>query len=216
MVKRLFDILMSLMALIVLAPFFIPIAIALRFTGEGEVFYLQERIGLGRKGFKIIKFATMLKDSPNIGSGDITVKDDPRVLPLGGFLRKSKINEIPQLINVLNGTMSVIGPRPTTLGMFEMFPEDYKSVFETIKPGLSGIGSVAFRDEESLLTEAENSEQCYREKIIPFKSELERWYRDHIGLWTDLKIIALTVIVIVRPGMDPSRRFFSDLPENTM
>ena len=101
------------MALVLLSPLLLPLMFILRVTGEGEIFFPQSRVGRGGKDFKLYKFATMLKDSPNMGTGTVTVKNDPRVLPMGGFLRKTKINELPQLINIFNGDMSVIGPRPS-------------------------------------------------------------------------------------------------------
>ena len=210
--KRLFDIFLSLAAIVVLSPLLIPITIILIFTGEGEVFYLQERVGYKGKIFRIIKLATMLKDSPSIGSGDITVKDDQRVLPLGRFLRKTKLNELPQLINVLVGDMSIIGPRPLTPRVLALFDDEYGQILEIVRPGVSGIGSVAFRNEEELLEKADDSEQAYREHIVPYKSELEQWYVGHLGLWTDLKIILLTILVIIFPARDWSVRLFGDLP----
>ena len=116
--ERFFDIFFSGLALLVLSPLFIILILILRFSGEGEIFFLQERIGKDNKPFMLFKFATMLKNSPHIGTGTITVKNDPRVLPIGKFLRKSKINELPQLINIFKGDMSSIGPRPLTLKAF--------------------------------------------------------------------------------------------------
>src|SRR5690606_26719993 len=107
-----FDIVFSFLALLLLSPLLIPIILLLKFTGEGEVFYLQKRMGFRNKEFYIWKFATMLKNSPNMGSGDVTTRNDPRVTPMGKFLRMSKINELPQLINILKGDMSFVGPRP--------------------------------------------------------------------------------------------------------
>ncbi|RMF12229.1 MAG: sugar transferase [Alphaproteobacteria bacterium] len=211
--KRSLDLVLSLTALAILLPVFIPIMVVLRFTGEGEVFYLQERIGLGRKPFKIIKFATMLKDSPNLEGGDITVDKDPRILPFGNFLRKTKINELPQIFNVLFGSMSIVGPRPLTPRVFDLFGEDYKEVLDTVKPGITGLGSVAFRNEEELLSGANDHVQMYREKIVPRKTALERYYRDHVGAWTDIKVILLTVIVVLLPSRDLSYTFFPDLPK---
>ena len=109
--KRTLDVVLSFLALVVLAPFLLPVVVILRFTGEGEVFYIQERAGRGGNSFGLYKFATMLKNSPNIGAGEITVREDPRVLPFGQFLRKTKLNELPQLWNIFIGDMSVVGPR---------------------------------------------------------------------------------------------------------
>ena len=119
---RFFDILFSSIALLLLSPLLVPIVITLKLTGEGEVFFLQERIGKGGDKFKLFKFATMLKNSPNIGTGTVTMRGDPRVLPVGTFLRKTKINELPQLLNIFFGDMSVIGPRPQTQRCFDAFP----------------------------------------------------------------------------------------------
>ena len=120
--QRLLDIVFSGLALLVLSPLLLPIALALRLTGEGEVFYVQQRVGRGGALFGLYKFATMLKNSPNLGTGTVTVKHDPRVLPMGRFLRKTKINELPQLLNIFKGDMSVIGPRPQTQRCFDAFP----------------------------------------------------------------------------------------------
>ena len=152
-IKRFFDIIASLLALVVLSPLLIPIAIGLKLTGEGYIWYFQERVGFKNKLFNIYKFATMLKDSPNMAGGLITTKRDPRLTPLGGFLRTTKINELPQLINILNGDMSVVGPRPVMQKSFAAYPPEVQKVIYNVKPGLTGIGSIIFRDEETLITE---------------------------------------------------------------
>ena len=122
--KRIIDLIISLLALGILFPLFFCVIIILLFSGEGEVFYLQERLGYKKKKFKIIKFATMVKNSPNLGSGSITLRNDPRVLPFGKFLRKSKINELPQIFNVILGEMSIVGPRPQMEVDFNKFPKN--------------------------------------------------------------------------------------------
>jgi Sugar transferases involved in lipopolysaccharide synthesis len=122
--QRLFDIILSVIALAILSPLLVPVAVVLRMTGEGEVFYVQQRVGRGGRSFGLFKFATMLKNSPNLGTGTVTVRDDPRVLPVGRFLRRTKINELPQLINILKGDMSIIGPRPQTRRCFDAFPAE--------------------------------------------------------------------------------------------
>ena len=134
--KRVLDILLSGLALLVFSPLLIPVALILRFTGEGEIFYLQDRVGKNGKLFKLIKFATMLKDSPNIGTGLLTTQGDPRVLPLGRILRKTKFNELPQLINIFLGDMSIIGPRPQTKSHIELFSEDVRKKIAEVPPGL--------------------------------------------------------------------------------
>ena len=118
---RIIELLLSLFALLILLPFFIPIVITLLFTGEHKVFYLQNRVGYKNNSFKIIKFATMLLDSPNLGTGSLTLRNDPRVLPFGSFLRKTKINELPQILNILIGDLSIVGPRPQMQVDFEKY-----------------------------------------------------------------------------------------------
>ncbi len=215
-IKRLADFLASLLALIILSPLFIPIVIGLRLTGEGYIFYLQERVGYKQQLFNIYKFATMLKDSPNIGTGDITLKNDPRITPMGTFLRKTKINELPQIINVLLGQMSVVGPRPLMPVSFAMYqPEHAKKVYDS-RPGITGIGSLIFRDEESLVSNAKERgiepRTFYLESIYPYKGQLEMWYQSHKSFYTDLMIILLTAWVILSPSSDLTYRIFSDLP----
>ena len=138
--KRLIDILFSLSLLVGFLPFGLLIALVLRLTGEGKVFYLQPRIGRHGRIFKLVKFATMLENSPNIGTGDITLQNDPRVLPAGKFLRKTKINEIPQILNILKGEMSVVGPRPLTEKNFLLYPNDVQKEIVKMAPGLTGVG----------------------------------------------------------------------------
>ena len=119
--QRIFDIVFTSLALLVLSPLMISLVIILRFSGEGEIFYKQNRIGIKGKSFGLLKFATMLKNSPNLGTGNMTVKNDPRILPLGNFLRKTKINELPQLLNIFLGNMSIIGSRPLTQDYFDIY-----------------------------------------------------------------------------------------------
>ena len=131
---RVLDILLSGLALVVLSPLLVPMVIALMLTGEGEIFFVQQRVGRGGEFFGLYKFATMLKDSPNIGTGTVTLKDDPRVLPLGKFLRKTKINELPQLLNIFVGDMSIIGPRPQTRRCFDAFPRSSQAIITKVEP----------------------------------------------------------------------------------
>lgn len=210
--QRFFDIVLSLLAMLALSPLLLPIAFALRFSGEGEIFYKQSRIGRGGDKFGLLKFATMLKNSPNMGTGTVTVKNDPRILPMGHFLRKTKINELPQLINILLGDMSVIGPRPQTQGGFDAFPEELKKYVLQVRPGLSGIGSIIFRDEEDLLHEIEDPVAMHRNCFMPYKGELERWYVQHKSVMTYLKLILITAWTVVFPKSTAVWAFFPDLP----
>jgi len=211
--QRLLDIVLSGLALMLLSPLLVPIAIALRCTGEGEVFYVQERVGLGGKAFGLYKFATMLKNSPNIGTGTVTLKHDPRVLPLGRFLRKTKINELPQLLNIFRGDMSVIGPRPQTRRCFDAFPAASQAEILKVRPGLSGIGSIVFRDEEELMHASAEPERFYDDVIMPYKGLLEEWYVAHQGLRTYILCIFATAWVVLFSTSRIMRRIFPGLPE---
>jgi lipopolysaccharide/colanic/teichoic acid biosynthesis glycosyltransferase len=210
--QRLLDILFSGLALLVLSPLLLPVMLVLRLTGEGEVFYVQQRIGRGGTPFGLYKFATMLKDSPNMGTGTVTVKGDPRVLPFGRFLRKTKINELPQLLNIFKGDMSIIGPRPQTRRCFDAFPAESQAEIVKVRPGLSGIGSIVFRDEEELMHASAEPERFYDTVIMPYKGRLEEWYVAHQGLWTYLAGIFATAWVVVFPKSQLVWKLFPGLP----
>jgi len=210
--QRIFDIFFSCSALALLSPVLVPIAFLLRLTGEREVFFLQERIGKDGKPFKLYKFATMLKNSPNIGTGTVTVKNDPRVLPLGRFLRKTKLNELPQLLNILAGSMSVVGPRPQAPKNFEAFPFEVKQVVVKVKPGLSGIGSIIFRREEDILSDHVGMIDVYINEITPYKGQVEAWYVDHQTLYTYFAVIIVTVWVVLFPSSGVVWKVFKGLP----
>jgi lipopolysaccharide/colanic/teichoic acid biosynthesis glycosyltransferase len=215
-IKRFFDFFFSLLALVILSPLLIPIMIGLKLTGEGYIFYLQKRIGLKNKYFNIYKFATMLKNSPNMGTGSITLRNDPRLLPMGKFLRKTKINELPQLINVLVGDMSIVGPRPLVDRTFNAYPPEIRERVYDSKPGITGVGSVFFRDEESLISNSGRPPHEYYEEVIaPYKGELELWYQKRKSFVVDLLLIFLTVWVIIFPKSKLMFTLFKDLPKRT-
>lgn len=211
--KRLLDINVALIAIIILLPLLVPIMIGLKLTGEGYIFYKQKRIGRNNKYFEILKFATMLKDSPNMGSGSITLRNDPRVTPMGGFLRKTKINELPQIFNILLGDISLVGPRPLVDKTFNAYSAEVREVVYNVKPGLTGIGSIVFRDEESLISNSNlDPHTYYQNTIAPYKGELELWYQERASMWTDLKIVFLTAWVIVFSNSDLPYKMFKSLP----
>lgn len=210
--QRLLDIMLSGLALLVLSPLLLPIMLVLRLTGEGEVFYVQQRVGRGGQPFGLYKFATMLKDSPNIGTGTVTLKDDPRVLPLGRFLRKTKINELPQLLNIFRGDMSIIGPRPQTKRCFDAFPPASQVEIIKVRPGLSGVGSIVFRDEEELMHASAEPERVYDEVIMPYKGRLEEWYVANQGLRTYLICIFATAWAVLFPRSGLIWRLLRGLP----
>ncbi len=194
--KRVFDFFCAVIGLIIILPVFIPISIILKFTGEGEIFFIQKRIGRFNKSFGLLKFATMLKDSPKTGT--VTAKHDPRILPLGKILRNTKINELPQIINVLKGDMSLVGYRPLTDEVFYHYSEDVKKCLWSMRPGITGLGSIIFRNEEEILFCSKKSKmECYHEDILPLKGALEKWYFEHRNFWLDIKIIMATIIVVI-------------------
>ena len=211
LIKRITDILIATIALIVLSPLLIPAIIILSFSGEHEVFYLQDRVGYKKRLFKIWKFATMLKNSPNIGTGEITLRNDPRVTRFGKFLRMTKVNELPQIINVLKGDMSIVGPRPLMDVSFKLYPEHVQEVIYNSKPGMTGIGSLIFRDEEKIVSEAQDPIAMYA-TIYPYKGTLELWYQKNASLYTDFIIIFLTAWSILFPKNQLTHKIFKDLP----
>ena len=213
---RIIDILLATLTLFILLPLFVPIIIVLLLTGEHKVFYLQNRVGYRNKNFRIIKFATMLANSPNMGSGSLTLKNDPRVLPFGSFLRKSKINELPQILNIIIGDLAIVGPRPQMQIDFEKYSEDVQQKIYNVRPGLTGIGSIVFRDEESLISEAserENPHDFYKRVIAPYKGELEMWYQLNRSLFLDCKLIFMTAWAIIKPETRLYEKWFSNLPK---
>ncbi len=215
--KRLLDLVVVIFVILLLSPLLIPIIIGLKLTGEGEIWYGQDRVGYKNRRFKIWKFATMLKNSPNIGTGDITMRNDPRVTPLGKYLRISKMNELPQLFNVLLGDMSLVGPRPLMPVSFEYYNDEVKQQVYNSVPGITGIGSLVFRDEEQLVSsqkEFENPRDYYRQRIYPYKGQLEMWYQANKSFLTDLVILFLTAYSIVFKNNKLVYRIYKTLPPN--
>jgi len=212
--KRTLDLLLATVALIILTPIMLPIVIGLKCTGEGHIFYVQQRIGYKNKYFNIIKFATMLKNSATMGTMTITIRNDPRLTPMGGFLRKTKINEIPQILNVLIGNMSFVGPRPVDTKAFEACTKEVQDSIYNSKPGITGIGSIVFRDEENLISVSKLPPyEYYKQFIAPYKGSLEMWYQNKKSCKVDILLIFLTFWVVVFPRSSIVNTFFIDLPE---
>ena len=209
--KRITDIFIATIAIILLSPLLIPSIIILLLTGEHEIFYFQKRIGYKNQAFNIWKFATMAKNSPNMGTKEITLRNDPRVTKFGKILRMTKINELPQIINVFKGDMSIVGPRPLMEVSFNQYPEDVQQSIYNCKPGMTGIGSLIFRDEEKMLSDAEDPKAMYR-NIYLYKGSLELWYQKNASLYNDFKIIFLTAWSILFPGNQLVHKFFINLP----
>lgn len=211
--KRFLDVLVSIIVSIILLPLMIPIMIGLKVTGEGYIFYKQKRIGYKNVRFDILKFATMLKDSPNLGTGVITMRNDPRITPMGGFLRKTKINELPQIFNILLGDISLVGPRPLVDKTYNAYSQEVRDTIYDVKPGLTGIGSIIFRDEEAMVSNATmDPHEYYNAVIAPYKGKLEMWYQANASFWVDLKIIFLTAWVILSPKSELVYKTFQNLP----
>ena len=210
---RLCDAFLSFVVILILLPLLAPISILLLCTGEGKVFYRQERVGREKKPFKLLKFATMLENSPKLPGGDITSGNDPRVLPVGKFLRKTKINELPQLLNIFLGDISIVGPRPLTPRNFYYYDNETQDAISKIKPGLTGVGSIVFRDEESIISNSSKSpEACYKEDITPYKGELEKWFYKNQSLYLYFSLIFLTGWVVFFPKSRIVWNVFSSLP----
>lgn len=205
---------MSSIAILILSIPLLLISILLLFTGENQVFYFQNRVGYKNKFFNIWKFATMIKNSPNLGTGSLTLRDDPRILKTGIVLRKTKINELPQIINIIFGDMSIVGPRPQMHTDFIKFPIDIQQVIYNAKPGLTGLGSLVFRDEEKWISEYKGDKhKFYKEKIAPYKGELEVWYQKNISFKNDVILILLTVWYIFYPKSNALYNVFKNLPK---
>lgn len=212
-IKRVIDIFIAFVAGLIFLPFFFPLAILLKFTGEGYIFYYQDRVGYKNKKFRIWKFATMLKASPGLSTGSITLKDDWRVTPMGGWLRKTKINELPQIINVLLGDMSIVGPRPQMESDFLKYPKDLQAKVYNVKPGITSISAVVFRDEEKYFAvQSEDPHEFYRRVISPYKGQLELWYQSHLSFKTDCLVIFLTIWVLFFKNSLLHYKVFKDLP----
>lgn len=198
MIQRFFDIIFSALAIIALSPILLVVTIILKVTGN-DVLYRQRRVGLGGEYFDIYKFTTMVKNSENMGAGAITLKDDIRVLPIGKILRKSKINELPQLFNILKGDMSLIGPRPQDRLGFNAFNKEEQDTIIQVRPGLSGIGSIFFRDEEEMMERAnvEDKKRFYIDSISPYKGKIEAWYVEYQTISIYFTLIYLTLYVVI-------------------
>ena len=220
---RIIDILLSGALIVLFFPFILPIMIGLKLTGEHDIFYKQTRIGKGGKPFGVWKFATMLRNSPNMSGGLITQRKDPRILPMGNFLRKTKINELPQLMNVFGGSMSFVGPRPFVKSHFEIYSPEAQEAIKKMTPGVTGIGSIVFRNEEEILAvigeESGDGEaglaaaNRFHDRVItPYKGKLEEWYFGHRNLYSYFKIIFLTAWSVMKPQYKAAYSF-NGLPE---
>jgi lipopolysaccharide/colanic/teichoic acid biosynthesis glycosyltransferase len=212
-VMRGLDILFAGVALILAAPLFLVLVPLLLFTGEGAVLYRQIRVGRYRRPFGLLKFATMVKGASAMGAGELTLPNDTRVLPVGRFLRKTKLNELPQLINILTGDLSVIGPRPQTPRYFDDFRPEHRDCVASVRPGLSGAGSVLFRDEEAIFARVPDPIAFDHEVIMPYKGEVECWYVANRSVALYLELLVATALVVLMPGANFRRRLLARVPQ---
>lgn len=195
-VKRVFDVVVSFIILLLLSPFFLILAAAIKIDSKGPVFYRQIRVGSYNKDFKIFKFRTMVQDADKIGL-PLTVGDDPRVTRVGHLIRKLRLDEFSQLLNVLNGTMSLVGPRPEVRKYVDAYTDEYMATL-LIRPGITATSSIAFKDEDKILNSAENAEEVYIEKILPPKMKYNLEYMKDITLLNDIKIMFQTVGAVLK------------------
>lgn len=193
--KRIFDLLFSFLGLVILSPFLLVIAILIVIDSKGDIFYLQQRVGKDNKDFNIFKFRTMRPNSDKQGLLTVGAKDS-RITKIGVFLRKYKIDELPQLISVLIGNMSFVGPRPEVRKYVDLYNSEQKKVL-TVKPGITDYASIEYSNENELLARSENPEKTYIEEIMPAKLELNLKYIKEASLLTDIKIIFKTFAKIV-------------------
>ncbi len=195
--KRVFDLIASLCGLFVLSPLFLIAALLVKLGDGGPVFYRQSRIGLNFEPFLLFKFRTMFVDADKAGTL-ITSQGDPRITPVGRILRKTKLDELPQLVNVLRGDMSVVGPRPEVAKYVEMFRNEHYNDILTIRPGITDYAAIEFRDEESVLRGFSSPEEGYVRDVLPRKITLYRKYLKEMSLFTDLKLVFLTFWRVIR------------------
>lgn len=194
--KRLFDLTFSLIGLVACLPLLIFMTILIKLDSKGPIFFIQKRVGKNFKLFNFYKFRTMVADASQRGL-QITAGGDPRITRVGRFLRKTKIDELPQLINVFKGDMSFVGPRPEVLKYVEMFRDDYKNILR-VKPGITDYAAIEFRNEESVLKKFENPEEGYIREVLPLKIKLYKKYIEDKSIFSDVKLIFLTLWKILK------------------
>lgn len=191
MIKRLFDIVAALLGIIILSPLLLIIAVLIVIDSRGGIFYKQTRVGKDMKEFYLFKFRTMFSDSDKKGLLTVGMRDS-RITKIGYTLRKYKFDELPQLFNVLNGTMSIVGPRPEVPKYVAMYTNEQKKVL-TVRPGITDYASIEYANENAILAKAENPEELYIKEVMPAKLALNEKYIQEMGFATDLKIIFKTI-----------------------
>lgn len=190
--KRFFDFAVAFLGLLILSPVLFIASLVIKLTYFGPVFFCQERVGRDGKKFKLVKFRTMVNNAENKGTGPVTIAEDPRITPIGKFLRKWKLDEIPTLWNVLKGNMSFVGPRPDVPGYADKLKGESRRILE-MRPGITGPATLKYSNEEKLLAEADNPRKYNDEVIFPDKVKINIKYMDNWSLWKDIKIIFKTI-----------------------
>lgn len=195
MIKRTFDVSVAALGLIALSPLMLILAVLIKLDSQGPVFFKQKRIGKNFRAFLIYKFRTM-KENAELSGPVITIGEDPRITRVGRFLRRAKVDELPQLINVLKGEMSLVGPRPELPRFVELFRREYAEIL-TVRPGITDLASLKYRDEASLLDEAKNPEEEYLTRVLPDKIRLAKDYLQRASFFFDLSLILRTIIKLI-------------------
>jgi lipopolysaccharide/colanic/teichoic acid biosynthesis glycosyltransferase len=195
--KRLFDLLFVIPGLLLLLPIFLLIAIAIKRDGKGSIFFKQKRVGLKGKLFYVLKFRTMVMDAESKGA-KITIGNDTRITKVGSFLRRYKLDELPQLVNVLKGEMSLVGPRPEVPEYIDFYTEKMKKIVLSVPPGITDRASIEFRNENELLAGSTDPVYDYRKKVLPIKIRYYAQYVEERSLWGDFLLIGLTLTAIIK------------------
>lgn len=210
--KKICDFFGAVFLLFILSPLILFTAFLLLILNK-SVIYAKPRIGFQSKSFTILKFITMIPNSHNMTYGTMTIGNDPRITPIGRILRKFKIDELPQLWNVIKGDMSFIGPRPLDQSEFDCYDAEVKNIIYSVKPGITGIGSIVFRNEDKILSDPSVSPSIlYKELIAPFKGQLELWYLENQSFYVDFMLLCLTLVAIFVPNKRLIYKVFPSLP----
>jgi len=195
--KRIFDIVMALLALVILSPLLLIIALLVKFSSRGSIFFRQQRVGLHGRLFYMHKFRTMVMNAESLGP-KITIGDDVRITPFGKFLRRTKLDELPQLFDVLIGNMSLVGPRPEVAEFVALYPQDTKEIILSVRPGITDWASLKLIDESSILARAADPQAAYRNEILPQKLNLAVSYVKTRSLWQDIVVIMATIAKLLK------------------
>lgn len=209
--KRGLDVAGSLLGLVLLSPVFLLVAVAIKLDSCGPIFFRQQRVGRNGRPFRIFKFRSMTIDAPSRGSA-LTVRADKRITRVGQILRSTKLDELPQLINVLVGDMALVGPRPEVPQFMDFYSPEQRAIIVSVRPGITDFAAILFHDESALLDEADDPIKVYRNQIMPIKFRYYHRYRQELGTLTDLRIILATMLVLVSGRVPRWLGIESELP----